>query len=158
MKSKKILNVMVTGVLATSFMTTYLLPNQKTYAITNSAEAIIKGLTDEQRQSLNRLTPEDGFIIDPSLTSSKDVQSKIIVELNTAPIEDSAASVSSRDAKSKKEKIQDEQAYSRHGSTSVESFYADFFPIDYSRNSFWVIISFCNGVRIFHHSSLIRWS
>ncbi|PFH87741.1 S8 family serine peptidase [Bacillus sp. AFS088145] len=111
MKSKKILNVMVTGVLATSFMTTYLLPHQKTYAITNSAEAIIKGLTDEQRQSLNRLTPEDGFIIDPSLTSSNDVQSKIIVELNTAPIEDSAASVSTRDAKSKKEKIQDEQAY-----------------------------------------------
>jgi len=110
-KKNKFLNVMVTGVLASSFLTTYLMPQQKSYAISNSAESILKGITDEQRQSIKRLTPQEGFIIDPSLLSLKDKTANVIVELKTSPVEENQQSKSRGVPKDKKQKIRGEQTF-----------------------------------------------
>lgn len=110
-KKNKFLNAMVTGVLASSFLTTYLIPQQKSYAISNSAESILKGITDEQRQSIKRLTPQEGFIIDPSLLSLKDKTAHVIVELKTAPVEENQQLKSRSIPKDKKQKIRGEQTF-----------------------------------------------
>lgn len=110
-RNKTFLNVMVTGVLASSFLTSYLLPQQKSYAISNSPEAILKGLSDEQRQSIKRLTPQEGFIVDPSLLSLKDKTANVIVELKTSPIEDMNQLKSKKSSENKKQKIRGEQEF-----------------------------------------------
>ncbi|MED1305622.1 hypothetical protein BK704_35365 [[Bacillus thuringiensis] serovar konkukian] len=109
-RKKKFLKVMVTSVLASSFFATTILPQQKSYAISNSAESILKGLSEEQRQSIKRLTPQEGFIIDPQLLKVKDKNVNVIVELKTAPVEEQTSSVKSK-GKNKKEKIRNEQAF-----------------------------------------------
>ncbi|PUB05481.1 S8 family serine peptidase [Paenisporosarcina sp. OV554] len=111
-RNKKILNVIMTGVLASSFMTSYLIPQQKSYAMTNSAESILDGLSQEQRQSVKRLTPQEGFVIDPSLLSLKDKTANIIVEFKTEPFVNNTKQSKSKEAsKDRAEKISGEQAY-----------------------------------------------
>ncbi|WP_088044246.1 S8 family serine peptidase [Bacillus sp. EAC] len=118
-KKNKFLNVMVTGVLASSFLTTYLMPQQKSYAISNSAESILKGLTDEQKQSIKRLTPQEGFIIDPSLLSLKDKNAHVIVELKTSPVEVNQQLKSKGIPKDQKQKIRGEQAFFKERLTQL---------------------------------------
>jgi subtilisin family serine protease len=108
---------MATGVLASSLFTSYLLPQPKSYAISTSAESIVKGLTEEQRQSLKRLTPQEGFIIDPNLLSLKDQTAHVIVELKTAPVENKQTST--RKVKANKEKIREEQAFFKQRVTEL---------------------------------------
>ncbi|WP_226537373.1 S8 family serine peptidase [Fictibacillus halophilus] len=110
-KKKRLLNIMLTGVLASSFITSYTLPQQKSYAISNSTESILNGLSEEQRQSIKRLTPQEGFIIDPSLLSLKDKTANVIVEFKTAPIDNAQESISKGTSKNKVEKIKGEQEY-----------------------------------------------
>jgi subtilisin family serine protease len=110
-KKKKLLNVILTGVLASSFITSYTLPQQKSYAISNSTESILNGLSEEQRQSIKRLTPQEGFIIDPSLLSLKDKTANVIVEFKTAPIDNAQESRSKGTSKNKAKKIKGEQEY-----------------------------------------------
>jgi subtilisin family serine protease len=119
-RNKKFLNVIMTGVLASSFMTSFLLPQQKSYAITNSAESILEGLSQEQRQSVKRLTPQEGFVIDPSLLSLKDKTANIIVELKTEPFIDNTKQSKSKEAsKDRAEKINGEQAYFKQRLTEL---------------------------------------
>ncbi|MEH7484201.1 S8 family serine peptidase [Neobacillus drentensis] len=109
-RKKQFLNVMVSGVIASSLLTSYLMPQQKTYAISNSAESILKGLTEEQKQSIKRLTPQEGFIIDPSLLSLKDKTAHVIVELKISPVEETH--LKSKGApNNKKQKIHEEQEF-----------------------------------------------
>ncbi|WP_179865434.1 S8 family serine peptidase [Bacillus sp. AFS017336] len=110
-RKNKVLNVMVTSVLTTSFFTTYLMPPKKSYATSNSVETLLKGLTDEQRQSIKRLTPQEGFVVDPSLLSLKDKNANIIVELKTSPIEKDQNGKIKEVSKSKREKIRGEQEF-----------------------------------------------
>ncbi|GGI17621.1 S8 family serine peptidase [Gottfriedia solisilvae] len=117
-RRKKVLNVMVTSVLATSFLASYVMPQQKSYAISNSAESILKELTEEQRQSIKRLTPQEGFIIDPSLLSLKDKTANVIVELKTSTIEETQ-SKSKSSAKDKKQKIRGEQEFFKQRLTEL---------------------------------------
>ncbi len=101
---------MLTGVLASSIFTSYLIPQHKSYAISNSAESILNGLSEEQRQSIKRLTPQEGFIIDPSLLSLKDKTAHVIVELKTSPVEETQ--LKSKGAlNNKKQKIREEQEF-----------------------------------------------
>ncbi|WP_179887103.1 S8 family serine peptidase [Bacillus sp. AFS088145] len=118
-RKKKILNVMVTGVLASSFLASYLIPHHKTYAISNSAESILKELTEEQKQSIKRLTPQEGFIIDPSLLSLKDKTAHVIVELKTSPLEETKQSKSKVSPKEKKQKVRGEQAFFKQRLTEI---------------------------------------
>ncbi|MEH7436445.1 S8 family serine peptidase [Neobacillus drentensis] len=106
-RKNKVLKVLATIVMASTFLTSYLLPVHKSFAISNSAESILKGLSDEQRQSIKRLTPQEGFIIDPSLLSLKDKTANVIVELKTSPVE----STQQTKSKNKKERIKGEQEY-----------------------------------------------
>ncbi len=101
---------MVSGVIASSLLTSYLMPQHKTYAISNSAESILKGLTEEQKQSIKRLTPQEGFIIDPSLLSLKNKTANVIVELQTSPVEETHLK-SKGSHNDKKQKIREEQEY-----------------------------------------------
>ncbi|MGG3468448.1 S8 family serine peptidase [Neobacillus pocheonensis] len=110
-RKKKFLPVMLTGVLASSLFTSNLIPQHKSYAISNSAESILNGLSEEQRQSIKRLTPQEGFIIDPSLLSLKDKTANVIVELKTSPVESTQQTKSKVESKNKKEKIREEQEY-----------------------------------------------
>ncbi|KQL33048.1 hypothetical protein AN960_21795 [Bacillus sp. FJAT-25509] len=120
-RNKKMLNVMVTSVLTTSFITSYLLPQKKSYATSNSVESILKGLTDEQRQSIKRLTPQEGFVIDPSLLSLKDKTANIIVELKTSPIENDQNGTLKEISRGKKEKIKGEQEFFKKRLTELWS-------------------------------------
>ncbi|MGX6441825.1 S8 family serine peptidase [Neobacillus sp. K501] len=108
---KRLLKVMVTGVVASSLLTSYLMPQQKSYAISKSAESILKELSEEQRQSIKQLTPQEGFVIDPSLLSLKDKTANIIVEFKTAPVENAQESKSKGTSNGKDEKIKGEQEY-----------------------------------------------
>ena len=108
-----------TGVIASSLLTSYLMPQQKSYAISNSAESILKGLSEEQRQSIKRLTPQEGFIIDPSLLSLKDKTANVIVEFKTAPVENAQQSKSKGTSKNKAEKIKGEQEYFKQRLTEL---------------------------------------
>jgi subtilisin family serine protease len=110
-RKKQFLNVMVSGVIASSILTSYLMPQQKSYAISNSTESILKGLTEEQRQSIKRLTPQEGFVIDPSLLSLKDKSANIIVEFKTAPVENVQKTKTKGTSKNKVEKIKGEQEH-----------------------------------------------
>jgi subtilisin family serine protease len=108
---KKFLNVMLTGIMASSVLTSYVIPQPKVYAITNSAESILKELSEEQKQSIKRLTPQEGFIIDPKLLSLKEKIANVIVELKTSPVENTQQAMSKESSKKKIEKIRGEQEY-----------------------------------------------
>lgn len=114
---KKFLNVMLTGIMASSVLTSYVIP--KAYANTNSAESILKGLSEEQKQSIKRLTPQEGFIIDPKLLSLKEKTANVIVELNTSPVESTQQSVLTDSAKNKKKKIREEQEFFKNRLTEL---------------------------------------
>lgn len=118
-RKKKFLNVIATGVLASTLLTSYLMPQQKSYAISNSAESILRGLSDEQRQSIKRLTPQEGFIIDPNLLSVKEKTVNVIVELKTSPVENTPQSKLKGGSKTKKEKIRGEQEYFKNRLTEL---------------------------------------
>lgn len=118
-RKKKLINVMVTSVLATSFLTSYLLPQQKSYAIENSAESILKNLTSTERQSLNRLTAQEGFIIDPNLVSLKDQTANVIVELKEAPVDLTAQSNTTEFQQKKNEKIKGQQKFFKERVTEL---------------------------------------
>lgn len=118
-RKKKFLNVIATGVLASTLLTSYLMPQQKSYAISNSAESILRGLSDEQRQSIKRLTPQEGFIIDPNLLSVKEKTVNVIVELKTSPVENTPQSKLKGPSKTKKEKIRGEQEYFKNRLTEL---------------------------------------
>ncbi|PET40238.1 hypothetical protein CN514_23695, partial [Bacillus sp. AFS001701] len=118
-RKKKMLNVMVTSVLTTSFFTSYLIPQKKSYATSNSVESTLKGLTDEQRQSIKRLTPQEGFIIDPGLLSLKDKTANVIVELKISPLEETKQTKSKASPKEKKQKVRGEQAFFKQRLTEL---------------------------------------
>ncbi|MEH7613282.1 protease inhibitor I9 family protein, partial [Gottfriedia acidiceleris] len=118
-RKKKMLNILVTSVLTTSFFASYLMPQKRSYATSNSVESMLKGLTDEQRQSIKRLTPQEGFIIDPSLLSLKDKTAHVIVELKTSPLEETQQSKSKASPKEKKQKVRGEQAFFKQRLTEL---------------------------------------
>jgi subtilisin family serine protease len=110
---KKILNVLATSAIFTSLLASTYVPNHKSYAMTTSttAESIIKNLTDEQRQSIKQLTPQEGFIIDPKLTSLREKTANIIVEFFTEPVVKSENTTLNEAPKSRAEKIRGEQEH-----------------------------------------------
>lgn len=118
-RKKQFLNVMVSGVIASGLLTSYLMPQHKSYAISNSAESILKGLSEEQRQTVKRLTPQEGFIIDPSLLSLKDKTANVIVEFKTAPVDNAQPSKTKGTSKNKAEKIKGEQEYFKQRLTEI---------------------------------------
>lgn len=113
------MNVMLTGIMASSVLTSYVIPQPKVYAITNSAESILKGLSEEQKQSIKRLTPQEGFIIDPKLLSLKEKTANVIVELNTSPVESTQQSVLTDSSKNNKKKIREEQEFFKNRLTEL---------------------------------------
>lgn len=102
---------MLTSIMTSSVFTSYVIPQPKVYAITNTAESILKGLSEEQKLSIKRLTPQEGFIIDPKLLSLKEKTANVIVELKTSPVEDTQQALFKESSKNKKEKIREEQEY-----------------------------------------------
>jgi subtilisin family serine protease len=119
---KKILNVLATGAILSSLIASSYVPSHKSYAMTpsTSAESIIKNLTEEQRQSLKRLIPQEGFVIDPRLLKLKDKTANIIVELKTEPvINNTKQSKSLETPKNRAEKISGEQAYFKQRITEL---------------------------------------
>lgn len=116
---KKFLNIIVTGFMTSSVLTSFVIPQPKSHAITNTAESIIKGLSEEQRQSIRRFTPQEGFIIDPKLFSLKEATVNVIVELTTSPVEQIQQSKSKASSKNNKEKIREEQKFFKNRLTEL---------------------------------------